>query len=59
MKKFSALLNDGGHVNVDADRMELLDDAIRVYRGKELVAYVDVGVVLEAHMSEKVNQREL
>ena len=53
MKRFIALLNDGSFVNVPATRMEIVDDSIRVWDGGDLVAYLDVGVVLSAHMSER------
>lgn len=53
MKRFYAQLNDGGSINKPADRMELVDNSIRVYAGEDLVAYLDVGTVLYAHICEQ------
>lgn len=53
MKCFVARLTDDKYVNVQADRMELREDAILAYKGDALVAIVDKGVVLSAHISEK------
>mgnify|MGYP003302477873 CR=1 FL=1 len=53
MKRFTAVLNDGGYVNLPATRMQLEDNAIRVYDGTELVAFLDVSVILCAHISER------
>ena len=54
MKRFIAQLNDNSYINVPADHMEVKDNAIFVHNGQELVAWLDVGCVLTAHMSEKV-----
>lgn len=54
MKRFIAQLNDSSHINVPADRMEVKDNAILVFSGLDLVAWLDTGCVLTAHMSEKV-----
>lgn len=53
MKRFTAVLNDGGFVNLPATRMQLEDNAIRVYEDTELVAFLDVSVILCAHISER------
>ena len=53
MKYFVAQLTEGKHINVPADRMELLDDAILAYAGESLVAIVDKGAAISAHISEK------
>ena len=53
MKRFIAILNDQSYVNVPATRMQLEDNAIRVWNEEELVAYIDVGVILSAHISER------
>jgi hypothetical protein len=53
MKRFTAQLNDGSFVNVQADKMEVKDNAIWVTDGQELVAYVDISCVLCAHVSER------
>ena len=55
MKQFYAQLNDGTTINRPADRIEIVNDSIRVYVGEELVAYLDLGVVLYAHIC---NRRE-
>ena len=52
MKRFTAVLNDGGYVSVPATRMEQEENAIRVFNGDDLVAYIDVSVILSAHISE-------
>ena len=59
MKRFVAQLNDGSFINIRADKMELVDNSIRVYCSDELVGYVDVSCVLTAHFSEKVNKDDL
>ena len=53
MKKFVAQINDGGFVNIDADRMTFDGEYIVVQRGDETVAVLDINVVLMAHISEK------
>lgn len=53
MKRFTAVLNDQSYVNVPATRMEMVDNAIRVWNGDELVAFIDVSVILSAHISER------
>lgn len=54
MNRFYAQLNDGSFVNVSASEMVLEDNSIRVYRDGKLVAFLDISVVLSAHLSEKV-----
>lgn len=53
MKRFVAQLNDGGYINIPAESMSLDDVYIKVYHNGELVAFLDVSVVLCAHVSEK------
>ncbi len=53
MKRFTAQLSDGGYMNVSADRMEISSTDLFVYLGESLVAYLDLGAVLTAHLSEK------
>ena len=53
MKRFTATLNDGSFINVEATWMELVEDTIRVYNDNDLVAFVDTGIVLSAHISER------
>ena len=53
MKRFTAQLNDGSFINVEATRMELTENLICVYYKSELIAVVDIGTVLQAHISER------
>lgn len=53
MKRFVAQLNDTSFVNVAADSMRLEDNALCVYAGDQLVAYLDTSCVLCAHLSER------
>lgn len=52
MKKFCATLNDMSFINTEATRMELQDNMVHVYNGDQLVALVEVTVIISAHMSE-------
>ena len=57
MKKFTAQLNGGNYIQVNADEMVLKDEAyIFVYCEKKLVAFLDLSCVLCAHLSEKAVQ---
>ena len=51
MSQFYAQLTDGSTIKKCADRMEITNDAIRIYDGNMLVAYADLGSVLYAHIS--------
>lgn len=53
MKRFTATMNDGSFINVEATRMELQDNMILVYDNAKLVAVVDISAVLQAHISER------
>ena len=55
MKKFTATMNDGSFINVEATWMELDEDsnAIRVWNEGDLVAYIDTSVIMSAHISER------
>ena len=53
MKKFTATMNDGSFINVEATRMELVENMIQVYDKTDLVAIVDISAVLTAHISER------
>lgn len=53
MKRFVAQLNDGNYINVEADAMFFDGTYITVMKQEKLVALLDVGVVLCAHMSDK------
>ena len=56
MKRFIAILNGDSFINVPATRMQKEEDAILVWDGEELVAFVDVGCVLAAHMSDRKDE---
>ena len=58
MKRFTATMNDGSFINVEATKMVLVENAILVYEDNDLVAYVDVSTVLAAHISERGCFRE-
>ena len=53
MKIFVATLNDGSFINIPATRMEMADNALLVWDGTTLVAYVDTGSVISAHIGER------
>lgn len=53
MTRFIAVMNDGSFINVSATTMEIADNAIIVRDGNNTVAYVDLSVVLYAHLSER------
>lgn len=52
MKIFYAQLSDGSTVKRKADRIEIVNESLRVWVGSELVAYLDLGAVLYAHIYE-------
>lgn len=56
MKRFVAHLNDGSYMNIKADRIELIGDAITVYCDSDLVAFLDIGCVLTAQINSKENE---
>lgn len=53
MKMFFAQLTDKSYINIPADRMEVNDNMAYVYDGSQLVALVDVSMILSAHISRK------
>lgn len=53
MKRFIAQLNDCSFINIQADRFVLQDQTLLVYNDNNLVAFLDISVVLTAHLSEK------
>ena len=53
MNFFFAQLSDKSYINIPADRMEVTDNMVYIYDGSQLVALVDVSVVLSAHISRK------
>ena len=58
MKKFTATMNDGSFINVEATKMVLVENMIHVYDNSDLVALVDIGVVLNAYIGERGAYRE-
>ena len=52
MKVFFAKLNDDSTINRPADRFEIVDDSVKAYKDGELVAYMDIGMVLYCHLRE-------
>lgn len=52
-KRFNAILNGDSYVNVAATRMEVVDDMLYVWNGDDLVALLDVSIIMSAHISEK------
>ena len=53
MKRFNACLNGGTYINVEATRMELVENLNCVWNHSELVAVVDISTVMTAHISER------
>lgn len=53
MKRFIVIMNDGSFINIPATSMKIEDCAITVFDGENLVAYVDLSVVLCAHISDR------
>ena len=56
-KRFNAILNGDSYVNVAANRMEIKDNMLYVWDGYNLVALLDLSVILSAHISEKGDLR--
>lgn len=53
MNRFVATLNGGETINIPAERMELKENFIYVWRGDRLVAMVDISAVVCAYISER------
>lgn len=47
-------LNGGGFLNIQADEMKITDTHITAYFEGNLVAFLDISVVLTAYLSDKV-----
>ena len=58
MKRFTATMNDGSFINVEATKMMIAENAILVYEDNDLVAFVDTSAVVSAHISERGVLRE-
>lgn len=55
MRRFIAALKYGEketYINVEADRMTMDESVVYAWLNGELVAAVDMGIVLEAHLSD-------
>lgn len=53
MMFYAMLCADHGYIHVPADRMDVQENMIYAYLGECVVAVVDIGVVLFAHISER------
>lgn len=58
MKRFTATMNDGSFINVEATRMKLVENMIHVFEHDDLVALVDISAVISVHISERGVLRE-
>lgn len=56
MTRFIAHINGGDFINIPADEMKIENDAIIAFFNGSVVAYVDLGVCLCAHLSEGGNK---
>lgn len=56
-KRFNAVLVGDAYVNVAATRMEVNDNMLYVWNGDDLVALLDVSIIMSAHISEKGDLR--
>lgn len=52
-KRFTAVLADGSFINVDASRMEIIENTLLVWDGDRLVALVNTNWLASAHMSDR------
>ena len=50
--RFVATLNDQSFINVPADRMEVRENLLWVWNGKNLVAMVEITAIICARLSE-------
>jgi hypothetical protein len=53
MKRFVAVLNDCSFINIPASHMEKEDNALLVWNENNLVAYIETGAVISAHIGER------
>lgn len=53
MRKLVVQLNDGSFINIPADRMQYVDNCIIATNAGELVAILDISVVLYVYLSDK------
>ena len=52
MRKFCAGMSDGSFINIEADRMELAETTLTVWRGDKLVAWIDTGCLLYGRLTD-------
>lgn len=52
MKIFYAQINDGSSIKKHADKFEVVDNMIHVWHNGHLIALIDMGVVLYAHIHD-------
>ena len=52
MKKFVAELNDGSFINIYADKMELVGNFLYAWERENLVAVIDISVLLMAKLDD-------
>ena len=57
MKKFVALLNDESYINIYADKMEMKENLLYAWLGVDLVAVVDVSVLLMAKLDNIATEK--
>lgn len=53
MVRFTAQFNDMSHINIKADKMELIENMLHVKDGDNLVAVVEITAVVMAYLSER------
>lgn len=58
MKRVSIQINDGSHINVSADRMEIQGDLLTAWLDGNLVAVVEATAVISAHLSERGKEKD-
>lgn len=56
-KRFSAVLADGSFINVNANRMEIIENTLLVWDGDRLVAYINTNWLASAHMSDRREEK--
>lgn len=56
-KRFNAVLNGDSYINVPATHMKFEDNMLYVWNGDDLVALLDVSVIMSAHISERGDLR--
>lgn len=57
MKRFVAELNDGSFININAERMEFVGNFLYAWEGENLVAVIDISVLLMAKLDDMVTTK--